>query len=132
MGSPDHHKHHYGRECLTNTLASLAMIAVATTVFSQMSWENFRANQYPDSTHAIVLPTPVPVTPTPEMPNFAPAQSMPTEETAPSNICSKYPTGLDHRDDACVGSDCNGWTFFGEKRGMFPDHVVFWRVERNG
>lgn len=132
MGSPDNRKHHYGREFLINSAVSLAMLAIATTVCSNMSWENFRANQYPDSTHAIVLPTPVPDTPTPVMPNFAPAQSMPAEETAPTDICSRYPTGLDHRDEACVGGDCIGWTFFGEKRGMFPEHVVFWRVERYG
>lgn len=131
MGSPDNHKHHYGRECLINGLVSLGMLAVATTVCSRMSLENFRANQYPDSTHAIVLPTPIPAPPTSTeaLPMPPPVERSGSEST---NLCLRYPTGLDHRDDACVGSDCDKWTFFGEKTGLFAQEVVSWRVERYG
>ena len=132
MGSPDNNKHHYGRECLINGLVSLGMLAAVSAFFSQMSWKNLQDNQYPDDTHAIVLPTPVPATPTLEKPNAIPAQPMPAEETAPTDICSSYPQGLDHRDEACVGGDCNDWTFFGQKTGAFPEQIVSWHVDRYG
>lgn len=130
MGNPDRKEHHYGRECLINGVIALSMLATSVFVCKNMSWKNIQDSQYPDDTHAIVLPTSVPPAPIPEVSNVVPANSTQVEEGSLTDICLSYPKGLDHRDEACVGADCNGWTFFGKKEGAFPDHVVSWWVER--
>jgi len=112
MGSPDRKDHRYGRGCLVNGIVALSMIGAVTGLCSQMSFENYRKRTFPDSTRAIVIQTPLPIS----------RATAPTE--IPPTDCTKYPPLLRHRASACVADDCDGWTFFGKKEGAFPERVV--------